>query len=226
MTATHSAACVLALATAFCAGLAPAQMRQADPHQHGHGTLEIVIVGTVVEMALEVPAADILGFEHEARTPEQIAAVEKGRATLSEPLTLFEVPEAAGCMTYAADVDLTREGPGETMQPAQDEAALETGEAHSSEGHSHGEAGHSHGEEGHSHGEGGHAEAGGADHAEFFVTYRLTCAVPAEMTQIDFAYFETFPNAEELEVRIATDRGERRAEVSRDQPMMSLLGLH
>lgn len=80
--------------------------RQLGAHVHGHGTLGIAIDGKKVEMVLEAPGADIVGFEHEASTPEQKGAVEAARAKLVSISTIVKLPEAAGCRQVGGEVDM------------------------------------------------------------------------------------------------------------------------
>ena len=54
----------------------------ADPHQHGVGQLNVAIQGDHVEIELETPGADIVGFEHPPRTAEQKKAVQDAATTL------------------------------------------------------------------------------------------------------------------------------------------------
>ena len=88
-----------------------------------------------------------------------------------------------------------------------------------------------------SHGEENHAEEGRHDtedehadeeheaaHSEFRAEYRLTCADPSAIDSIGFPYFATFPNAQELEVQIVSDRGARSFEVERAEPTLPLDG--
>jgi Protein of unknown function (DUF2796) len=106
--------------------------RQLGAHVHGHGRLNIAIEGKKVSMELEVPGADIVGFEHEASTPEQIAAVAAAKAKLADALALFVPPSQAGCELRSAKVSA---GAGHEDEP----------------GHRHGAAGEE--EEGHHHSE-------------------------------------------------------------------------
>jgi Protein of unknown function (DUF2796) len=104
--------------TGFAGGLATAQThshshahkpRKAEAHQHGMGRLDIAIEGTTVSMALEVPADDIVGFEHVAKTSADKAKVEAAKAKLANPLTLFEVSNAAGCTVQKAEAKFDAE---------------------------------------------------------------------------------------------------------------------
>jgi hypothetical protein len=89
-----------------------AQQRELGPHQHGHGTLNIAIEGGRISMELDVPGADIVGFEHAAKTKAQRTAVEKAKAQLAAPLSLFVLPKSAGCSVKQANVKI--EGAEET----------------------------------------------------------------------------------------------------------------
>ena len=87
---TMQLACLLA-AGAACAALPASaeEHRQLGAHVHGHGHLNIAIEGKKLTMELEVPGADIVGFEHEPSTPEQKAAVQQAKAKLADALALF-----------------------------------------------------------------------------------------------------------------------------------------
>lgn len=90
-----------------CLMLVPAhaqERREAGPHQHGHGTLNIAIEGSRVSMELEVPGNDIVGFEHAAKTKLQRAAMDKAKGQLGAPLSLFRLPSSAGCAVKEATV--------------------------------------------------------------------------------------------------------------------------
>ena len=84
--------------------------RELGAHEHGHVTLQIAISGDAVEMMLEAPGADIVGFEHAAGTEEQTAAVAAAREALGDPAAILAIPVAAGCTGGAAEVELHQEG--------------------------------------------------------------------------------------------------------------------
>ncbi|WP_165681713.1 DUF2796 domain-containing protein [Metapseudomonas otitidis] len=66
-------------------------------HEHGVARLNAALDGSTLELELESPAMNLVGFEHEARSDADKAAVAKARAELEKPLALFALPEAAGC---------------------------------------------------------------------------------------------------------------------------------
>jgi hypothetical protein len=78
--------------------------RHAGAHQHGHGKLDIAIEGATVSMALDVPASDIVGFEHAAKTEAERAKIADATAKLNNPLALFVLPKEAGCTLQEAKV--------------------------------------------------------------------------------------------------------------------------
>lgn len=186
------------------------EVRQLDSHEHGVGELNIAIDGTAVVMEFHAPGADIVGFEYTAESAADRAAIDDAVATLAKPLELFVLPAAAECSVVQAS------------------AELESEEAHDE----HHEAGHDddHGHEHHEHGE-DHADAHDDDHAneaehtEFHAEYTLTCGKPDALSEITFAYFETFENARELEVQIVSGSGAQAFEVPREDPTLDLRGM-
>lgn len=78
-------------------------------------------------------------------------------------------------------------------------------------------------EEGHEEGE--HEEEEGAEHTEFHAEYLMNCADPSAIDEIEFAFFDVFPNAEEVEVQMISDMGSKGFEVERDAPILDLAGL-
>jgi hypothetical protein len=99
------AVAVAAVLFAWSAHQAAAQdRRQLGAHQHGHGTLNIVIEGTALQAELEAPGADIVGFEHPATTGSDKAKVAAARKKLADPSMLLALPARAGCRFISARV--------------------------------------------------------------------------------------------------------------------------
>jgi Protein of unknown function (DUF2796) len=171
------------------------ERRELGAHEHGHSVLNIAIEGDRIEMELMSPGMDIVGFEHAPKTDEHKAAAKEAEAILSDPLALFVLPADAACTTETAAVELEAE------------------EAHEKK----------HAEEA-EHEE--HAEDEGAEsHAEFHAEYAITCASPDDLGGIEFAFFDRFPGAEEIEVTVITENGHTSYEVERDSPRIDLKGL-
>ncbi|KUJ79256.1 zinc uptake protein ZrgA [Ruegeria profundi] len=190
--------------------------RQLDAHEHGVGELSIAIEGTTVAMELHAPGADIVGFEYEAKSAEDRAAIDAAVATLAKPQDLFVFPGSAECTVTQASAELESE---------EDHEEHSEGDKHE-EHDDHAEGGHED-EKHEEHAEGEHHDehADEAGHTEFHAEYVLSCANPSAIDEITFAYFETFDNARELEVQIVTSAGAQAFEVERDEPVLDLRGM-
>jgi hypothetical protein len=179
--------------------LAHAQHREMGAHEHGRGTLNVAIEGSRLSMELEVPGADIVGFEHAATTSKQKAAVEKGKKQLLAPLALFKLPAAAGCTVSAASVEV--EGEGHHGEHGRGKNAAGGNKAREPEAHNE------------------------PAHSEFHAQYTFECKTPGNLSSIEFAFFRTFSRAERLEVNVVTPKGQTKFEVSRRKPRIDLAGM-
>ena len=172
---------------------------QLDAHEHGVGQLNIAFDENKVAMELHAPGADIVGFEYGAKSDADLATIDAALQTLSNPLDLFLLPEAASCVVITAHAKL---------------------ESEDSDHDDHDEEGHDdHDDEGHD----DHDEAPG--HTEFHAEYLLECANLTEMSAVTFSYFEIFPNALELEVQVISDKGATAFEIERDVAKLDLRGI-
>lgn len=227
-----------ALALLFLVSPALAQeTRQLGAHEHGVGHLDIAIESGRIAGMLEVPGADIVGFEHEATSEEDRAAIEDALASLESPLDLFELPASAGCTMEMAQAGLL----GGTHEHAEDHEADHAEheadhEEHVAEedhaGHEHDEAhGEDHDHEGVDHAEHDgdeaaedHEHEGGQQHSEFEASFTLLCESVTEISEVGFPYFKTFRNARELQIRIVSAMGAQSASVTREAPSLELGG--
>ncbi|MDH0302302.1 MULTISPECIES: DUF2796 domain-containing protein [unclassified Pseudomonas] len=66
-------------------------------HEHGVAKLNAVLDGNTLELELDSPAMNLVGFEHAASTDADKAKVAAARQQLEQPLKLFGVSPAAGC---------------------------------------------------------------------------------------------------------------------------------
>lgn len=201
MKAITLAACAISLAT-VAPSFAEEAHRELGPHVHGRGTLNIVVENTRISIELEAPGMDIVGFEHEASSADQKAALAKVKEQLGDPLSLFRVPAAAACKLAEAKTEIETEAEHDHDH---DHGAEEGGEKadHDADGHDHDEHG---------------------GHTAFHVTYAIDCAVPASLTSITFDYFNAFAGAKALDVSVVTDKAQSKFEVTREKPVLDLAG--
>lgn len=96
----------LPAAWALFAALAPAAAPAAEGHAHVHGVAElrVVVDGATLEVALETPLDNLLGFERAPRTEAERAAVRAMAARLRQPATLFTPTPAARCAAGSVDI--------------------------------------------------------------------------------------------------------------------------
>ncbi|MDD9978163.1 MAG: DUF2796 domain-containing protein [Boseongicola sp.] len=172
-------------------------VRELNAHEHGLGELNIAIDGSTVVMELFAPGSDIVGFEYEAKNTEDRAAVDAAVATLAKPLDLFVLNAAAECNVIKSS------------------ASLESEDEHED-----------HDEHGHvEHADAEDHEDAETSHTEFHAEYTLNCGDPEKLAGIEFAYFDAFPNALELEVQIVTSTGAQAFDVERETPSLNIRGM-
>lgn len=180
------------------------ETRQLDSHEHGVGKLNIAVDGNTVAMEFHAPGADIVGFEYAAESADDRSTIDAAVAILARPLELFVLPSAAACSVVQASAELESEDPhnahGDHDEDHDDDQA-----------------------EGHDAHDDDHADEAG--HTEFHAAYTLTCGNPDDISEITFAYFDTFENAREIEVQIISASGAQAFEVERDDPKLDLRGM-
>lgn len=207
----------LVFAAAFAAAPAHAEMvRQHSPHVHGRGALNIVLDGRELTAELSAPADDLIGFEHPPHGEAEKSAVRSVVEMLDDAARILGLPAAAACVQDDADID---------------SPLLEAGHGHDEEiGHH--EGGHheelAHGGMDESADESmGHEEhEGHEEHAEFRVTYHLTCAEPEALGQLTVGYFEDFARAQALAVQAVGPWGQTAATLTREKPSLVLAATH
>ena len=203
---------LLALSTIAASPAFAEETRQLDSHEHGVGQLNIAIEGSQIAMELHAPGADIVGFEYEAESADDVAKVDAALAVLTQPLDLFGIPDAAQCLVVAARAELESED-GHSDHDDHD--------GHEEDHDDHGDEDHDDhdNDEGHD----DHAEEmGTSGHTEFHAEYQMVCRDITALTEISFGYFTAFPNALEVEVQIISGAGASAFEVERDTPTLDL----
>ncbi|MFC5697706.1 DUF2796 domain-containing protein [Pseudomonas sp. GCM10022186] len=74
-------------------------------HEHGVARLNAALDGKTLELELESPAMNLVGFEHGAKSDADKARVAAARAELEKPLALFTLPAAAGCKVASQELE-------------------------------------------------------------------------------------------------------------------------
>ena len=183
-----------ALAATFlaCAAFAASdgEYREHEAHEHGHGTLDIVVEGEALVIELRIPAVNVVGFEHAPKDDAEREAVRRALVPFADAASVLVVSAQAECEVEEAEAGLSG-------------MAYEDGR----EGDRHRDR-EGHGQEGNRNEADEHAERGldtdAEVHSEMRATYRFHCRVPERLDGIDVRVFEHLRDAEEIEVQVVT----------------------
>ena len=196
-----------ALAATLLAGAAFAasdgEHREHEAHEHGHGTLDIVVEGEELVIELRIPAVNVVGFEHAPKDDAEREAVRQALVPFGDAASLFLLPAEAECEVEEAEAAIV----------SMDHEDEHEGEEHADgDGHDHEKDGHEtdeHAKDEHEKDEHAEHSEDGSDsdaeaHSELRATYHFHCHAPERLDEIDVRAFEHLRDAEEIDVRVVT----------------------
>jgi len=173
-----------------------------DAHEHGVASMNLAIDGNQVMIELDSPAVNLLGFEHAASQPDDIAKVAAVKTQLQQADQMFELPSAADCSLTSVDLD-------SPLFAANEHEHEHEEQAHESD-HDHDDAEHEHEEhEEHEH-----------QHADIEASYSFTCRQPEQLTSLQLPLFKTYPGLQRLNVQAITASGQMGAELTAENPVI------
>ena len=76
----------------------------AAVHQHGVGTLQVLQAGKDWQFVLQLPASDVLGFEHTPQTEAQHSAIAASRNTFDDFHALFTLDKKCSVVETVVEV--------------------------------------------------------------------------------------------------------------------------
>lgn len=156
-------------------------------HEHGVGRLNAVLDGQALELELDSPAMNLVGFEHAATSAADKAKVAAARKQLENPLALFSLPKAAGCMISTQELNSPLFGD-------KPEADHDDDDDHDAKDGAHE---HHH------------------DHSEIHAHYQFTCATPTALSNLDLTQvFKTFPATQKIQVQLIGPSGQQGVEAT------------
>ena len=180
--------------------LAAEERIQLGPHVHGHGKLDMALEGKRLEMELNSPGMDIVGFEHEAHSDKDKAALAKARKDLANGMVLFGLPDGAKCKQLMAKVEIVKEAHHHEHEEDHDKVDDHHADNDHDEDHDRDEQ---------------------EMHDAFKVHYQFECAAPDQLTSMHPApFFARFVGSKELDVTFVTAKRQQGFEVKRDHPML------
>lgn len=74
-------------------------------HEHGVASLNAALDGNLLELQLESPAMNLVGFEHAAKSDADKAKVASARKHLEQPQALFALPIEAKCALQESELE-------------------------------------------------------------------------------------------------------------------------
>ncbi|SEI01364.1 DUF2796 domain-containing protein [Pseudomonas fuscovaginae UPB0736] len=153
-------------------------------HEHGVGRLNAVLDAQTLELELQSPAMNLVGFEHAATSDADKAKVAAVRALLDKPLELFNLPKGAGCVIANQELESPLFG---------DQAPEDADHDDDDDDHAQGD------EHEHHH-----------NHSEIHAHYQFTCSTPAALKQLDLSQvFKTFPATQKIQVQLISPSGQQ-----------------
>ena len=188
---TLVASAVLALPISV---LADDHQHSLEAHVHGLGTLNIALENQLLELQLESPAMNIIGFEYQPTTEADIQSVKAAQNTLSNAAELFAFSPAAQCRLTSVSIE---------------NALLKGSGAHD----------HDHD---HDHESQPAAEIAEHQHNDISAHYQYHCATPAQLNSIDLAgLFKLFTQTEKIQVQLIVGDHQQGAELSAKNTSLS-----
>ena len=155
-------------------------------HEHGVGRLNAALDGKTLALELQSPAMNLVGFEHVATSDADKAKVAAARALLEQPLALFNLPKAAGCVVENQELESPLFGDTPDADDDHDEDDKD--------------------EDGHEHHH---------DHSEIHAHYQFTCATPDALKTLDLAnIFNSFPATQKIQVQLIGPSGQQGVDVT------------
>ncbi|TLP69548.1 DUF2796 domain-containing protein [Pseudomonas nitroreducens] len=162
-------------------------------HEHGVAQLNVALDGKTLELEMDSPAMNFVGFEHAATSDADKATVAAVQAQLKQPLQLLALPASAQCSVQSVELSSPLFGDAPKAQ-----------------------------EHEHEHADGDHDEHEGHQHADIDAHYQLTCAQPQDLATLDFApLFKRFPATQKIQVQLIGPSGQQGAELTAANPTLN-----
>ncbi|KRA19049.1 DUF2796 domain-containing protein [Pseudomonas sp. Root569] len=153
-------------------------------HEHGVARLNAVLDGQALELELDSPAMNLVGFEHAATSAADKAKVAAARKQLENPQALFNLPKAAGCKVSSQELNSPLFGDKPEAEHDDDDHATD--------------------------GKGAAAHEHHHDHSEIHAHYQFTCATPTALGNLDLnQVFKTFPATTKIQVQLIGPSGQQ-----------------
>lgn len=183
----------IAIAISIITTVSNAEFRQHGTHVHGEGELLIVLEGKKLDMSFRIPAMDIIGFEHKARTKEQKSSIQNAKTFLRKGDQVFNLGGSPECKLHRSSALFAL-----TTHDHHDEG--DQADTYKHEKNSH------HGEE----------------HAEFHVKYKYKCGKPEKLEKIVFNIFQHYAGIEKVKAAFIIFSKQSSATLTAETPAINI----
>lgn len=85
------------------------ETRQVDKHEHGVGELNIAIQSNTMVLEFIIPGADVVGFEHEAKSEQDKAIVSAALTKFDDYNNIFIIPTNSKCILISSKININQE---------------------------------------------------------------------------------------------------------------------
>ena len=171
------------------------ETRQVDKHEHGVGELNIAIQSNTMVLEFIIPGADVVGFEHEAKSEQDKAIVSAASTKFDDYNNIFIIPTNSKCILISSKININQEDEHDEHDEHDDHDGHDDHDEHQEEAHN-----------------------------EFYAKYTFECGDIKSLDLLEFPYFETFSNSGELEVQFVSEIGSTSFEVEADSPIINIEG--
>jgi hypothetical protein len=208
--------------------------RQHDAHEHGAAMLGIAQEGKLIQLELDSPAFNIVGFEHTPSNANEVEIVALMMAQLKMGSMLFAFPAAAQCQLVNVDISSSLL---EASHSGEDDHDSDADHAHDEDDHGndsdhaddeddHGsESDHADDEDGHG-SESDHSDVeddhdNDSGHSDIEASWTYSCENPLLVRKVEFPLFSYFENLTDLDVDFIMDAGQGSIELSPGNSVIS-----
>ncbi|MCE2596508.1 DUF2796 domain-containing protein [Motilimonas cestriensis] len=163
--------------------------RAHGSHEHGAANIDLVLEGNELAFDWMSPAANLLGFEHQAKNDEQKQKLAEVTSLLAQPKHILVLPDAAGCKVTEHNIDSALF----TMNASADEH-------HDDKHHDDKHHDDEHHDDEH-HDDEHHDDTHQDTHSDVTVSYHFECANPDEISSLSFSLFDHFLLTEKVQIQ-------------------------
>ena len=216
-----------------------ATQRDLDSHEHGASTLDVVVDNQQVFVDFQSPWMNLVGFEHQPASEEQLSSMTTALQTLETGAsTLLSFNSDANCTLQVATVNSTvkveidqaaasnhtgehDEHADEHKDDHDDEHADEHHDEHADEHKDEHDDEHADGHHD-EHADEHHDEHDEVAHSEVTASYEFSCQQPEDLAELSVALFSTWSGISDIDVQLAGPGGQSFVELDSDNTTIDL----